>query len=36
MLPRQQHFEGHILLKFEFLTYFVDLLDCDAWDQVFW
>ena len=24
MLP--QHFEGHVLLKFEFLAYFVDLI----------
>ena len=26
MLPWQQHFEGHVLLKFELLTYFVDLI----------
>ena len=25
MLPWQQHFEGHVLTKFEFLAYFVDL-----------
>ena len=26
MLPRQQHFEGHVLLKFDFLAYFVDFI----------
>ena len=26
MLPRQQHFEGYVLLKFEFFAYFVDLI----------
>ena len=23
-VPMQQHFEGHVLLKFEFFDYFVD------------
>ena len=26
MLSWQQHFEGYVLLKFEFLDYFVDLI----------
>ena len=26
MLPWQQHFEGHVILKFEFFAYFVDLI----------
>ena len=26
MLSWQQHFEGYVLLKFEFLAYFVDLI----------
>ena len=26
MLPWQQHFEGHVLLKFEFYAYFADLM----------
>ena len=26
MLPWQQLFEGHVLLKFELLAYFVDLI----------
>ena len=31
MLPWQQHFEGHVLLKFEFLTCFVDLIGLLCW-----
>ena len=26
MLPRQQHFKGHVFRKFEFVAYLVDLI----------